>query len=88
MMTRGDISQPQAVALDAARRLIANGQRPAYRLKRVRGGAWVVREAPWLSFVAQDRPTARAAATKRIAALLGCEPWAFDLDVEVIVLSD
>jgi len=87
-MTRRDLSQAESVALQAGRQLLASGERPAYRLKRVWGGAWVVREAPWLSFIAQDRPTARVAATRRIAELLECEPWAFDLDVEVIALSD
>lgn len=54
--------------------MLATGQRPGYRLRPAQDGRYSVLEAPWLSV--GKRSAGRAA----IAAWLGCDPDAFDLE--------
>ena len=55
--------------------MLATGERPGYHLRMSDNGRYTVLEAPWLSV--PHRSAGRAA----IAAWLGCEPDAFDLEV-------
>jgi hypothetical protein len=83
-MTRRSI-QPAAIeasALQASRRMVARGERPAYRLRMVQDGRWTVSEAPWLSLDATDRREALAEAIQAISEWLDCDPAAFDIAVD------
>jgi hypothetical protein len=71
----------EASALQASRRMVARGDRPAYRLRMAQDGRWTVTEAPWLDVPTVDRRDVVQAATRVIAAWLDCDPAAFDVEV-------
>jgi hypothetical protein len=67
----------------ASRRMIARGERPGYRVAETGDGSTVhVVELPWLGQIAAGRHAAIRAARQTIAAWLGVDPEAFDLERE------
>jgi hypothetical protein len=71
------------LARSASRRMIARGQRPGYRVADTGDGTTVhVVELPWLGRIAANRQAALSSARDAIAAWLGVDPAAFDLERE------
>jgi hypothetical protein len=69
-----------AAALQPARRMIARGERPGYRLRAALNGSWAVDGLPGVTMAAPDRDTALAAMKVAIAEVLIVAPEAFDLE--------
>jgi hypothetical protein len=69
-----------ARALQAARRMIAGGERPGYRLIAGPDGHWAVDGLPGISAVASSRHTASTTLRSRIASVLDVDPSTFDVD--------
>jgi hypothetical protein len=69
----------RAAARQAARRMIARGERPGYRL-RAQGGHWTVDALPWITVTAAYRWDAIQAARAAIAAWLEVTIDSFDVD--------
>jgi hypothetical protein len=70
-------------ARSASRRMIARGERPGYRVAETGDGSTVhVVELPWLGQITADRQAAMRSAREAIAAWLGVDPGAFDLERE------
>jgi hypothetical protein len=74
-------SRRQAQARQAGRRLVAGGERPAYRLRSVQGGRWAVEWCGWLPEITGSRAEALAAATTAIATWLEVDPAAIDVEI-------
>jgi len=68
----------RAAALQAARRMIARGERPMYRL-RAQDGRWTVDAMSWLTVTAAGHSSALDAARAAIAEWLDVPPEAFDV---------
>jgi hypothetical protein len=69
-----------ARAVQAARRMIARGERPGYRLLLGGDGRWRVDGLPGITVAALDRQAASMSIRSTIAAALGVDPMAFDVD--------
>jgi hypothetical protein len=69
----------QAAALQASRRMIVRGDRPAYRITTTQDGRWLVDALPWVSLTASERHEALEEARAAIAEWLGGRPDAFDV---------
>jgi hypothetical protein len=71
-MSRRGLSDAQceASARQAARRVIARGERPLYRVRMAQDGRWAVDWCPWLPLAATDRREAVAAARAAVAGWL------------------
>ncbi len=81
MARRGvSIDRQHELAVQAARRLIAQGDRPGYRLRPVQDGSWQVEGLPGLSMPAMAARDALDAARDAIADLLGVGPDSFDVE--------
>jgi hypothetical protein len=72
----------EASALQASQRMIARGERPAYRLRVAQDGRWTVSECPWLRIASTERWEARAEAIRAVSAWLDCDSSAFDVEVD------
>jgi hypothetical protein len=72
----------EASALQASRRMVARGERPAYRLRVAQDGRWTVSECPWLRIASTERRAARAEAVRALSAWLDCDSAAFDVAVD------
>jgi hypothetical protein len=84
-MTRRGVSEAEqhARAVQAARRMISQGERPGYRLRVVEdpaGVAWSLVGLPGVSGTAARRTDAPDAARAAIAAVLEVPPGAFDVE--------
>ena len=81
-MSRPAISEAtlHARAVQAARRMIARGERPGYRLLLGRDGRWRVDGLPGISVAASDRPSASTTIRSAIATALDVDPMTFDID--------
>ena len=81
-MARPGVSEAakQAAALQASRRMIARGERPAYRLTTAQDGRWRVDALPWLSVTATGRREAMDEARVVIAEWLDVRPDTFDVE--------
>jgi hypothetical protein len=81
-MARPAISEANlhARAVQAARRMIARGERPVYRLFVGPDGRWGVGGLPGISVAAPSRHAATASIRSTIAAALDVDPMAFDVD--------
>ena len=73
-------AQRRASALQAARRMVARGERPGYRLIAAQDGAWTVHELPWVMVAATSRRDTLEAARAAIAEWLDVAPDAFDVE--------
>ena len=63
--------------------MIARGERPGYRVAETGDGTTVhVIELPWLGQIAADRQATIRVVRQTIAAWLGVDPDAFDLERE------
>lgn len=69
-----------AAALQGARRMIARGGRPGYRLVAGQDGSWTVEGLPGLTVTADTRKAALTAARTAIATVLEVDPETFDID--------
>lgn len=69
-------------ALQASQRMIARGERPAYRLRMGQDGRWTITEAPWLGVAPASRREALTDAVGAISEWLDCDPGAFDVAVD------
>lgn len=68
-------------AWSASRRMIARGERPGYRIAETGDGETIhIIELPWLGRLAASRANATSVARESIAAWLGVDPDAFDLE--------
>ena len=72
----------EASALQASKRMIARGERPAYRLRKAQDGRWTVSECPWLALAAMERREALSEAVRAVAGWLHCDADAFDVAVD------
>lgn len=81
-MPRRAISEADlhARAIQAARRMIARGERPGYRLVLGPDGRWRADGLPGISVAAPGRHAASAAFRATIAAALDVDPTTFDID--------
>jgi hypothetical protein len=66
----------------ASRRMIARGERPAYRLRMAQDGRWTLSEAPWLGVARASRREALTEAVRAISEWLDCDPASFDIAVD------
>jgi len=73
-------AQLHARAVQAARRMVAHGERPGYRLVATPDRTWRVDGLPGIAVAAQDLRAARAQARAVIAAALDVDPAAFDVE--------
>jgi hypothetical protein len=73
-------ARKHAAALQAARRLIAPGERPGYRLRTAQDGSWAVEGNLGVTVTADTKRTALTAARAAIAAVLEVDPESFDLE--------
>jgi len=82
-MPRRAISEADlhARAVQAARRMIARGERPGYRLVLGPDGRWGADGLPGISVAAAGRRAASATVRATIAAALDVDPMTFDVDV-------
>jgi hypothetical protein len=70
----------QAAALQAARRMIARGERPMFRLVPSEPG-WAIDALPWVRASAfASRGEAIEMLRHDVAVALEVDPWAFDLE--------
>jgi hypothetical protein len=69
-----------SAALQAARRMVARGERPGYRLRAAHDGSWTVEGLPGVTVAAETRKAAVMAARAAIAAVLEVDPESFDLE--------
>ena len=81
MTRRLDEARQRAAAHQASRRMIARGDRPAYRVTTAQDGRWTVDAMPWVSVAAVNRREALDEARAAIAAWLEVEPDAFDVEI-------
>jgi len=72
----------EASALQASQRMIARGERPAYRLRLAQDGRWTISEAPWLGVARASRREALTEAIHAISEWLDCDPAAFGIAVD------
>jgi hypothetical protein len=81
-MSRPAMSEAKlhARAVQAARRMIARGERPGYRLLLGGDGRWRVDGLPGLAVSALDRQAASVSIRSTIATELEVDPMAFDID--------
>jgi hypothetical protein len=80
MARRVSEAQKQASALQVARRMIARGDRPGYRLVAAQDGSWAVDGLPGVTVAADIKRTALTAARAVIAGVLEVDPESFDLE--------
>ncbi len=69
-----------AAALQAARRMIARGERPGYRLRAGQDRSWTVDGLPWVTVATTGRRAALHAARATIAEWLDVELGSFDIE--------
>ena len=69
-----------ARAVQAARRMVSAGERPAYRLRVLPYGSWAVDGLQGVVVAAPSRRDAPAAARAVIAVVLEVRPDAFDVE--------
>jgi len=69
-----------ARAVQAARRMIACGERPGYHLLLGGDGRWRVDGLPGITVAALDRRAASMSMRSAIASALDVDPTAFDID--------
>jgi len=81
-MARRGVSEKRqkAAAVQGALRQMAQGERPLYRVRMIRGGGWTVIGAEWLSGTAATRSEALAAARAALAAMLDVDADRFDVE--------
>jgi hypothetical protein len=79
--SRPDDLQRQAQARQAGRRLVAQGERPVYRLRSAQDGRWIVESCEWLPEITGSQAAASAAATTAIASWLDVDPDAIDVEI-------
>jgi hypothetical protein len=72
----------RAAAHQASRRMIARGDRPAYRLRADQDGRWRVDTLPWVSVTATGRREALDEARAAIAEWLEMPPDSFDVETD------
>jgi hypothetical protein len=84
-MTRRGLSdaQREASARQAARRVIARGERPLFRVRKVQDGTWAVDWCPWLTLPAAYRRESLSVARAAVAWWLGVDGSA----VEVVAVD-
>lgn len=80
MARRLNEARQRAAAHQSSRRMIARGDRPAYRVTAAEDGRWRVDSLPWVSLTATGRREALDEARAAIAAWLQIEPDAFDVE--------
>jgi hypothetical protein len=80
MARRVSDERQRDAALQAARRMVARGDRPAYRVRMAQDGRWLVDALPWLPLAATSRREALDEARAAIAAWLEVDVAAFDLE--------
>jgi hypothetical protein len=78
-MARPGLSAAKAAAFQASRRMIARGDRPAYRVT-AEDGRWHVDTLPWVPISATGRREALAEARAAIAAWLDVSAESFDVE--------
>jgi hypothetical protein len=81
MPRRVSETRQRAAAHQAARRMIARGERPGYRVRTAQDGRCAVDALPWLSVPATSRREVLAAARAAIAGWLEVAPESFDVEV-------
>lgn len=81
-MARHGVSEARkaAAAIQAARRMIARGERPGYRLLPAQDGGWTVEGIPGVILSAASRREALDVARATIAGVLEVDPDTFDLE--------
>jgi len=72
--------QKRASGLRAARRMVARGERPGYRLRAGQDGSWTLDGLPGVVVTADTKRAALTAARAAIAAVLEVDPEAFDVE--------
>jgi hypothetical protein len=80
MARRVSEAQQRAAAHQASRRMIARGDRPAYRLRTAHDGGWHVDALPWVPVSATGRREALDEARAAIAEWLDVRPDTFDVE--------
>ncbi len=81
MARRGvPIARQHDLAVQAARRMIARGERPMYRLQPVQDGRWAVDSLPGVSVAATGRRAVLDAMRAAIAETLDVPVESFDLE--------
>ncbi len=70
----------QAAAVQAARRMIAQGDRPGCRLRPVQDGSWAVDGLPGVSVIATGQRAALDAMRAAVAETLDVPADTFDLE--------
>ena len=81
MTRRVNEARQREAAHQASRRMIARGDRPAYRVTADEDGRWQVYGMPWVSVTAAGRREALDEARKAIAEWLDVPPDAFVVEV-------
>ena len=79
MARRVSEEQQHAAALQAARRMIARGERPGYRIRPAQDGSWTVDGLPGVRVAGDTKRAALTAARTAIATVLEVDPESFDL---------
>lgn len=69
-----------ARAVQAARRMVSAGERPAYRFRALPDGSWAVGGLPGVTVTAASHRDVPDAARAAIAAVLEVRPDAFDVE--------
>ena len=82
MARRLNETRQRAAAHQASRRMIARGDRPAYRITAAEDGRWRVDTLPWVSVTARGRREALDEARAAIAEWLEVEADAFDVEAD------
>ncbi len=73
-------TRQRGAAEQAARRMIARGERPDYRVRTAQDGRSKVLRCPWLSMDADDRRGAAGVAKTTVTKWLGVHPGALDVE--------
>ena len=80
MARRVSEGRQREAAHQASRRMIARGNRPAYRVTTPDDGRWRVDTLPWVAVTATGRREALDEARAAIAEWLGVAPDSFDVE--------
>ena len=75
-------AQQREQAIQGGQRVIAQGERPFYRVRMTQDGRWEVDACPWLVLDAASRTEALVAARAAVAAMLDVGPDRFDVGTE------
>jgi hypothetical protein len=82
MARRVSETHQREAAHQASRRMIARGDRPAYRVTAAEDGRWRVDTLPWVPVTATGRREALDEARAAIAEWLDVSPEAFDVETD------